>query len=96
MRTGLRPPETGAALHVHTAYEEAVHGVVQDMRAAVTAKTRLTCSAGIAASAMLAKMASDINKPDGQFMISMQQAAVREFLDPLPMRYVRCSAVIPQ
>ncbi|GMI36827.1 hypothetical protein TeGR_g13518, partial [Tetraparma gracilis] len=43
-----------------------VAAAVSEMRAAVKLRTRLTCSAGIAPSHALAKIASDCNKPDGQ------------------------------
>ena len=39
--------------------------VMAEIRAKVQVDTRLTCSAGCAPNAMLAKILSDINKPDG-------------------------------
>lgn len=43
--------------------------VVKEMREAVKSATGLTCSAGIGPTRQLAKMASNINKPDGQFTV---------------------------
>ena len=43
--------------------------VVQEIRTKVFEKTQLTCSAGIAPNKMLAKICSDINKPNNQFML---------------------------
>jgi DNA polymerase kappa len=43
--------------------------VVSELRERVFAKTRLTCSAGIAPNRQLAKMCSNINKPNGQFRL---------------------------
>lgn len=43
--------------------------VVQEVRAKVFEKTQLTCSAGIAPNKMLAKICSDINKPNNQYLL---------------------------
>ena len=51
------------------------------IRTAIRAETRLTASAGIAPNKFLAKIASDWNKPDGQFVIRPSQ--VEAFLTPL-------------
>jgi DNA polymerase kappa len=58
------------------------------LRAAVTAATRLTCSAGVAPNRLLAKMASDVNKPDGQCVIAPNVADVASFLHAMPVRKV--------
>ncbi|RAP59703.1 DNA polymerase IV [Oleiagrimonas sp. MCCC 1A03011] len=51
------------------------------IRAAILEETRLTASAGIAPNKFLAKIASDWNKPNGQFVIRPNQ--VEAFLTPL-------------
>jgi DNA polymerase kappa len=56
------------------------------LRAQVHAETRLTCSAGVAPNRMLAKIASDINKPNGQFVLPPSTAAVLAFLEQRPVR----------
>ena len=53
------------------------------MKEELKAKEGLTMSIGIAPNKSIAKMASDINKPDGLTMVRPEQ--VREFLDPLPV-----------
>lgn len=53
------------------------------IRAEIRAETALTASAGIAPSKFLAKIASDWNKPDGQFVVRPSQ--VEAFLTPLPV-----------
>lgn len=53
------------------------------IRAAIREETNLTASAGIAPNKFLAKIASDWNKPDGQFVVRPNQ--VDAFLTPLPV-----------
>jgi DNA polymerase-4 len=50
----------------------------------VLEKTRLTVSARIAPSKFVAKIASDIDKPDGLTVVPPDR--VRDFLDPLPIK----------
>lgn len=49
----------------------------------VLVETDLTVSAGVAPSKFVAKIASDINKPDGLTVVPSN--GVRDFLDPLPI-----------
>ncbi len=53
------------------------------IRAQIREETALTASAGIAPNKFLAKIASDWNKPNGQFVIRPHQ--VEAFLTPLPV-----------
>ena len=53
------------------------------IRAQIREETGLTASAGVAPNKFLAKIASDWNKPDGQFVVS--PARVQAFLAPLPV-----------
>ncbi|WCE02738.1 DNA polymerase IV [Pseudoxanthomonas sp. JBR18] len=55
----------------------------QAIRAQIFETTQLTASAGIAPNKFLAKIASDWNKPNGQFVI--KPAQVEAFLTPLPV-----------
>ncbi len=57
--------------------------VAKKIKQRVVKEIGLTVSAGIAPSKFVAKIASDINKPDGLTVVSPGE--VREFLDPLPM-----------
>jgi len=57
--------------------------IAQDIRATILRETQLTASAGIAPIKFLAKIASDMNKPDGQFVIT--PAEMSGFLLTLPL-----------
>ncbi|WP_436876352.1 DNA polymerase IV [Siccibacter turicensis] len=57
--------------------------MAQEIRATIYRETGLTASAGIAPIKFLAKIASDLNKPNGQYVITPE--AVPEFLKTLPL-----------
>ena len=57
--------------------------IAEEIRRQIREETALTASAGIAPNKFLAKIASDWNKPDGQFVIRPHQ--VEAFLAPLPV-----------
>ena len=61
---------------------------VGELRAKIEERTRLTASAGIAPNAMLAKVCSDRNKPNGQFHLRPELETVMEFVKELPIRKV--------
>ena len=66
-----------------------IDAIVSDMRERVRSTTGgLTCSAGVAPNFLLAKIASDRNKPNGQLIVSNEHKKVTEFLHPLPTRKV--------
>lgn len=57
--------------------------IARRIRARVKGETGLTASVGVAPNKFLAKLASDMDKPDGLTVI--EPARVREVLDPLPV-----------
>ena len=60
-----------------------------DLRAKVRAKTKgLTCSAGVAPNRRLAKVCSDMNKPDGQMVLANDREHILRLVNPLPVRKV--------
>ncbi|TRY64545.1 hypothetical protein DNTS_022663 [Danionella cerebrum] len=67
-----------------TSAEEAV----REMRFRIEQKTSLTASAGIAPNMMLAKVCSDKNKPNGQYLIYPERRVVMDFMKDLPVRKV--------
>jgi len=58
--------------------------IARQIRKEVLAETGLTISAGVAASKLVAKIASDLNKPDGLTIVPVGREA--EFLAPLPIK----------
>ncbi|KAK8764427.1 hypothetical protein V5799_032966 [Amblyomma americanum] len=62
--------------------------VVQEMRQKIFESTQLTASAGIAANMFLAKVCSDIRKPNDQFRLPNDLDSIRKFVSSLPIRKV--------
>jgi DNA polymerase-4 len=56
------------------------------IRGTIFRKTKLTSSAGIGPNKLIAKIASEINKPNGQFEVAPEQ--VPEFMEKLPVRKI--------
>jgi len=61
---------------------------IEQLRKEVYEKCKITISAGIAPNAKLAKICSNKNKPNGQFRIPNERAAVMSFISTLPVRKV--------
>ena len=57
--------------------------IAKEIKQKIKEKTRLTASAGISMNKFLAKIASDIKKPDGLFLIPPEKAV--EFVEKLPI-----------
>lgn len=55
------------------------------IRRDILEQTGLTASVGVAPNMFLAKLASDMDKPDGLTLVPFGQAAIEEFLAPLPI-----------
>lgn len=60
--------------------------IAAEIRAAVEAETGLTASAGIGPNKLVAKIASDWNKPDGQCLVSPSKVGL--FMRGLPVRRI--------
>ena len=57
--------------------------IAEDLRQRIHKETGLTASAGLAPNMFLAKLASDLNKPDGLTIVPRHD--IQGFLDPLPI-----------
>lgn len=63
-----------------------IAAIVARMRAEIKAATHgLTCSAGVSSSSSVAKVASNVNKPDGQCLV-FGAAEIAAFMRPRPLR----------
>jgi len=60
--------------------------IARRVKDAIRAETALAASAGVAPSKFVAKIASDVCKPDGLLVVAPEE--VRGFLAPLPVRHV--------
>ena len=65
-----------------------IQETVQEIRDRIHARTKLTASAGIAPNMLLAKIVSDMNKPNGQYFLPPTRESVLEFIRSLPIRKV--------
>jgi DNA polymerase-4 len=59
-------------------------GIARQIKARIRTEIGLTASAGVAPNKFLAKIASDLRKPDGLVLVAPGEEA--QFLDPLPIR----------
>ena len=57
--------------------------IARRIKEAIRSEVGLTASAGVASSKFVAKIASDLDKPDGLVVVAAE--GVREFLEPLPI-----------
>ncbi|XP_059647891.1 DNA polymerase kappa [Cornus florida] len=62
--------------------------IAEELRTSVYEETGLTCSAGVGPNRLLAKVCSDINKPNGQFVLPNDRMAVMTFISSLPIRKI--------
>jgi len=71
-------------LVIHKAAQELLHAIRQKVKDI----TGLTCSAGLCNNYLLAKVASDINKPNGQFFLGSEENDIKTFIKTLPTRKI--------
>lgn len=60
--------------------------IAKEVKNRIRAQTELTASVGVAPNKLVAKIASDLNKPDGLCVVTHEN--MREVLDPLPARVI--------
>ncbi len=69
-----------------TAHPGAPGALAEVIRKLIFQKTKLTASAGIGPNKLIAKIASDLNKPNGQYEVAPDEVA--EFMAALPVRKI--------
>src|SRR5438045_4678427 len=69
-----------------TAHPNATAALAHEIRSTIFRKTKLTSSAGIGPNKLIAKIASEINKPNGQFEVTPEQ--VPGFIEKLSVRKI--------
>jgi nucleotidyltransferase/DNA polymerase involved in DNA repair len=75
---------TGSARLFAPGREAPGEDIARTLKASIRERTQLTASVGVASSKMVAKVASDIRKPDG--LVVVPPGAEAAFLAPLPVR----------
>lgn len=69
-------------------HEEGRNLIAQEIRDRIYAETSLTASAGIACNKTLAKICSNINKPNGQYYLPPDKEEILNFILPLKIRKI--------
>jgi len=69
---------------IHKAAQDLLHTIRQKVKDS----TGLTCSAGLCNNYLLAKIASDINKPNGQIFLGSEEDDINAFINTLPIRKI--------
>jgi len=69
-----------------SAHPSAPAALAQEIRSAIFRTTKLTSSAGIGPNKLIAKIASEMNKPNGQFEVKPEDVAT--FMTDLPVRKI--------
>jgi DNA polymerase-4 len=67
-----------------TGIEKSAQDIAEEIKRRIWEQTGLTCSVGIAPNKLLAKIASDMQKPDGLTILTMED--IEERIWPLPVR----------
>ena len=73
--------------HSITTAEE-IEKVCYDMRMRINEATGITCSCGIGPNKMLAKLSTEIGKPNGQYYMKPNREEILQFINRLPVRKI--------
>ncbi|MBO7299077.1 MAG: DNA polymerase IV [Kiritimatiellae bacterium] len=79
-----------AFLDVYGSYKlfGSAYEIGEQIRKAIREELQLTASVGVATNKFLAKLASDMNKPDGITSVPTHPREIQRFLAPLPVRSI--------
>lgn len=67
---------------------EDIMSLCEEIRKEINEKTGLTASCGVGPNKMIAKMASEIKKPNGQFLIANDKEDIMKFMNERPIRKI--------
>lgn len=67
---------------------EGIDKIIYDMRMKINDATGITCSCGIAPNKILAKLSTEINKPNGQYYMKPNREEILDFIGKLPVRKI--------
>lgn len=87
-RTFSHPISSDVDAEEFITFGTSVQEVVKEIRYRIEQQTKLTASAGIAPNTLLAKVASDMRKPNGQFLLEFSREKVLEFIRGLSIRKI--------
>ncbi|KAK9862385.1 hypothetical protein WJX84_004497 [Apatococcus fuscideae] len=62
--------------------------VAETIRRRMREEVKLTCSVGVGPNRLLSKVAADMNKPDGQYVVAADLPGIKRFVAALPIRKV--------
>ena len=65
-----------------------IEELCKKIRMEINEKTKITVSCGIAPNKMLAKMCSEVNKPNGQFLLKNDKEEILNFMGQRPIRKI--------
>ena len=69
--------------------KEEIEKVCYEMRMKINEVTGITCSCGVGPNKMLAKLSTEINKPNGQYYMNPVREEIQDFLSKLPIRKIQ-------
>lgn len=70
-------------IHDNDTIDDGVNNFIERFKGRVLKDVGLTISVGVAPTKMLAKMSSEINKPDGKFILRKNRTIIRAFMESL-------------
>eukprot|EP00299_Pterocystis_sp_00344_P012049 c5732_g1_i1.p1 GENE.c5732_g1_i1~~c5732_g1_i1.p1 ORF type:complete len:572 (+),score=129.30 c5732_g1_i1:65-1717(+) len=62
--------------------------VATEIRSRIFQTQKITASAGVACNRMLAKICSEVNKPNNQFVLPSDEQSIQQFMHTLPVRKI--------
>ena len=80
---------TDFAFNNYISEEKEFESLIKEIKSKIFDETKLTCSIGISSNKMLAKICSDLNKPDGlKILLSQNIDEIKEFMKTMPVRKI--------